>query len=104
MHKRIILLLALVAVVAAGCGESLEGKFGADLYRAGCARCHADDGTGGIGPAIGTPDSNAALELTDEMIRGVIRVGPGRMPAFSRLTEDQVDSLITHLRQLQDGG
>ena len=93
----------LLSVGAAGCGESLEGKFDGDLFRAGCARCHDDDGSGGIGPAIGTADSNAAQNLTDDMIRGVIRVGPGRMPAFSEITEDQVDSVIAYLRALQRG-
>jgi len=95
---------ALVAAVAvAGCGESLEGKVGQELFQAGCARCHDRDGSGGIGPAIGTRDSNAARQLTDEMIRSVIRVGPGRMPAFGRLTDEQVESLVEYLRSLQRG-
>lgn len=91
----------LLTVGVAGCGESLEGKFDGELFRAGCARCHNADGSGGIGPAIGTADSNAALNLTDDMIRGVIRVGPGRMPAFSQITDAQVDSLVSYLRELQ---
>ncbi|MDJ0962454.1 MAG: cytochrome c [Acidimicrobiia bacterium] len=103
MRTRVFALVLLLAVGAAGCGESLEGKFGVDLFEAACARCHAADGSGGIGPAIGTADSNAAENLTDEMIRGVIRVGPGRMPSFDRLTEAQVDSLVVLLRSLQHG-
>ena len=96
-------MVMLLAVGAAGCGESLEGKFGVDLFEAACARCHDTDGSGGIGPAIGTAGSNAAENLTDEMIRGVIRVGPGRMPSFDRLTEEQVESLVVLLRSLQRG-
>jgi len=49
------------------------------------------------------PDSNAATTLTDDQIRGVIRVGPGRMPAWPQLEGDQVDSLVDHLRLLQAG-
>lgn len=94
-------LALAIASSLAGCGDSLEGKLGGDLYQAGCARCHGPDGSGGIGPAIGTPDSNAAMNLTDDQIRGVIRVGPGRMPAFDRLTDEQVDSLVAYLRELQ---
>lgn len=93
----------LLSVAAGACGESLEGKFEGDLFEAGCARCHDADGSGGIGPAIGTADGNAALNLTDDMIRGVIRVGPGRMPSFGQLTDAQVDSLVSYLRALQRG-
>lgn len=92
-----------IALIATACGESTEGKFDADLYRAACARCHGDEGQGGRGPAIGTADSNTALVLTDDQIRGVIRVGPGRMPAWPQLSDDQVDSLVDHLRLLQGG-
>ena len=98
---KLVIAAACIALVAGGCGESLEGKFGEELFNAGCARCHDRDGSGGIGPPIGTADSNAARELTDEMIRGVIRVGPGRMPSFDRLTPAQVDSLVEYLRELQ---
>jgi mono/diheme cytochrome c family protein len=101
VHRRSLLVILVFALGIAGCGESLEGKFGEELYRAGCARCHADDGAGGIGPAVGTPDSNAARVLTDDQIRGAIRIGPGRMPSFDRLTDAQVDSLVDHLRALQ---
>jgi mono/diheme cytochrome c family protein len=98
--KLTIVVLGAVVLLSA-CGESLEAKFGGELYDAGCARCHGSEGAGGIGPAIGTADSNTALALTDEMIRGVIRVGPGRMPGFGGLTDEQVDSLVVYLRELQ---
>jgi mono/diheme cytochrome c family protein len=94
----------LAAVLLGACSNATEGKFGAELYQTACAGCHATDGSGGRGPAVGTADSNAATTLTDDQIRGVIRVGPGAMPAWSRLTEEQVDSLVAHLRQLQQGG
>ena len=40
------------------------------------------------------------LNLTDEQIAGVIVVGPGNMPGFSRLTPAQVDSLVIFTRSL----
>jgi mono/diheme cytochrome c family protein len=101
-HVMLVGLLGL-AIFTAACGESTEGKYGADLYGAACARCHGGEGQGGRGPAIGTADSNAAVVLNDDQIRGVIRAGPGRMPAFPRLDDDQVDSLVEHLRLLQSG-
>lgn len=101
VRMKLAVVLVGAVVLLGACGESLEGKLGEELYDAGCARCHGGEGTGGIGPAIGTADSNTALALTDEMIRGVIRVGPGRMPAFGELTDEQVDSLVVYLRELQ---
>ena len=65
--------------------------------------CHSKDGSGGSGPDIG-PGSNAALNLTDEQIQGVIRVGPGAMPGFPSLTQEQVDSLVAYIRLLADQG
>lgn len=103
--KRVAIgLIVLTTILLGGCSNTTEGKFGADLFSTACAGCHAADGSGGRGPAIGTPDSDAATVLTDEQIRGVIRIGPGAMPAWSRLTEEQVDSLVAYLRQLQAGG
>ena len=103
MPRLLVITFVLVAFVAASCGESTEGKYGADLFEAGCARCHGGSGEGGRGPAIGMPESNAALVLTDDQIRGVIRVGPGRMPAWPDLSDDQVESLVEHLRLIQAG-
>ena len=92
-------LLIALALFALACGDSTEGKFGEELYDISCARCHGSSGGGGVGPAIASdPD---ALALTDEQIAGVIRVGPGRMPSHSRLTGEQIDSLVAYIRQLQ---
>jgi mono/diheme cytochrome c family protein len=62
--------------------------------------CHALDGNGGIGLNI-AGGSNTALSLSDEQIAGVITVGPGNMPGFSRLTPEQVNSLVTYVRSLE---
>lgn len=93
----------LFMLVLVGCSDPTEGRFGEDLYQVGCAGCHGADLTGGIGPALG-PGSNAAQQLTDEQIAGAIAVGPGAMPGFAtRLTTDQIDSLVLYLRTEQDG-
>jgi mono/diheme cytochrome c family protein len=98
---RSLVAAAVIALVVAGCASSDAGLYGRDLFVHSCAMCHRVDGSGGIGPAIG-PGSNAALNLTDEQIAGVIEVGPGNMPSFNRLTADQVDSLIAYVRSLSD--
>ncbi len=92
--------LILVAVIVTGCSDVSEGKYGADLFGAVCAHCHGDDLAGGVGPPLGA--GSAAAVLTDEQIAGVITVGPGAMPAFgSRLTDEQVESLVGYLRERQ---
>ena len=100
--QRLVLALAILGVVAAGCGASTTDKFGEELFEISCAKCHGSGAQGGtIGPAIGTPDSRAALDLSDEQIFGAIRVGPGAMPGNPSLTEAQITSLVEYLRSLQ---
>ena len=93
------LAIAGVLLLLSGCATSTEELMGEDLYVRSCAVCHDGDGAGGIGLDIG-PGSNTDLNLSDEQIAGVITVGPGNMPGFSRLTPAQVDSLIVYIRSL----
>ncbi len=91
-------------LLLAGCGRTTRDKSGGELYEITCARCHGGRGEGGIGPAIGTPDSSAALDLDDDQIFGAIRVGPGSMPGNPSLTDEQITSLVEYLRELQRAG
>jgi cytochrome c5 len=102
--SRTVLLIIVFAFVLTGCsGTPSADTLGADLYGVSCARCHGTDLNGGIGPALDA-GSKTALVLTDEQIADVIRVGPGAMPGFGRLTDEQVDSLVDYLRQRQADG
>ncbi len=105
--RRTVAILALLTLTLAGCGGvgigSTEGLFGEDLIDQICSRCHGSDLGGGIGPALG-PGSNAATNLTNEQIAGVLEVGPGAMPSFKRLSDEQVASVIAYLRWVQTGG
>jgi mono/diheme cytochrome c family protein len=108
MRHRLLAVLVVALIAAAGCTDRLEGKFGEELFQAGCAHCHGADLSGEAdlareAPALGA-GSNADLELTDEQIADVIRVGPGAMPSFRRrLTDEQIDSLVLYLRLVQRG-
>jgi len=95
----VIAAIALLAISLSGCGSD-EQLLGKDLFDHSCAVCHSVDGSGGFGVDIG-PGSNAALNLTDEQIAGVIRVGPGSMPGFGRLSDEQVASLVQYVRSLE---
>jgi cytochrome c oxidase cbb3-type subunit 3 len=95
--------LAAVAamLLLSGCATPQPNLFGEDLYVQSCAVCHGLDGDGGIGLDIG-PGSNTDLNLRDDQIAGVIEVGPGNMPGFPRLTQEQIDSLVLYVRSLAD--
>lgn len=98
--RLVLIVVMLVAVVLSGCDDASEGKYGEDLFATTCAHCHGSDLAGGVGPPLGA-DSDAA-SLTDVQIAGVISVGPGAMPSFvSRLTDEQVESLVAYLRERQ---
>lgn len=99
--------LVLLASTLAGCGGvaigDTEGLSGEELIDQVCSRCHGSDLGGGIGPALG-PGSNAATNLTDEQIAGVLEVGPGAMPSFKQLSDEQVAGVVAFLRRSQIGG
>lgn len=86
-------------VVGTACGGAGSNVTGPELYAESCASCHGAGGDGGIGPAVGAGTNSESL--TDEQLAGVIRVGPGTMPGFPRLSDAQVDSLVAFLRSLQ---
>jgi len=99
---RLVVIVLAVSLVA-GCSDRLDGKFGEELFQQGCAHCHGVDLTGGTGSDIGL-GSNADIELSDQQIGDVIRVGPGSMPGFGRrLTDAQIDSVVEYLRVMQRG-
>ena len=95
-----LLLAALALLLLSGCATPND-LLGEDLYVRSCAACHALDGNGGLGLEIGT-GSNTDLNLTDEQIANVIRVGPGNMPGFPRLTDEQIASLVAYVRSLAE--
>jgi mono/diheme cytochrome c family protein len=97
---RLCATIALLVTLGA-CTASDDYLLGKDLYERSCAACHGVDGAGTIGPEI-DGGSNTDLNLSDEQIYGVITVGPGNMPGFSRLTPEQVTSLITYVRILTE--
>lgn len=71
---------------------------GARLYAQNCAACHGEDGSGGIGVPLSLPSFQASVD--DRYLRNTIRLGrPGRvMPAFTQLSDAEVDAIIAHLR------
>lgn len=90
-----ILLLTLTAV-AAGAPD------GGQLYAAHCAVCHGDKGDGGVGVPLALASFLDSVD--DGFLRKSIRHGrPGRvMPAFSKLSDAQLDAIVRHIRGWSD--
>ena len=94
-----LLFLGASAAVAA---EPLAKPDGARLYAQRCSACHGADGRGGVGVPLALPAFLSSVD--DAYLRKTVRLGrPGRvMPAFSQLTDAEVDAIVAHLRSWPD--
>ena len=77
---------------------------GARLYTQHCAACHGSQGKGGVGVPLALPDFLA--QANDNYLRQTIRLGrPGRvMPAFTQLSDAEVNAIVGYLRALAPAG
>jgi cytochrome c6 len=70
-----------------------------------CVMCHGPDGAGShVGKSMNVPDlrSPAVQKLPDAQLAQIISDGKGGMPPFkSSLREDQIHSLVAHVRTLR---
>jgi len=78
----------------------------ASLFNSECAKCHGRDGRGKTkrGRQTHSRDiSNAEWQndVSDERIFNSISRGKGKMPAFKKLSDAQIDSLVTYVRQFR---
>lgn len=93
---------ALVLLTLTACNGPSEEADGREIYIETCARCHAADLSGGMGPALG-PDSNAAAQ-SDEYLITTVTDGRGRMPSFRQtLSGEQIERVVDYLRAVQGG-
>jgi mono/diheme cytochrome c family protein len=73
-------------------------------FRTKCAVCHGPDGVGSeVGKSMNVPDlrSPAVQKLPDAQLAQIIFDGKGGMPSFkSSLSEEQIHSLVVHIRSL----
>ncbi|CAN5889948.1 hypothetical protein BH23ACT5_BH23ACT5_03200 [soil metagenome] len=94
--------VALAAWAVAGCVDRVpEGASGREIYLEVCARCHAPDLSGGIGPAIGPGSVSAGHP--PEFLESVIVEGRGRMPSFAQtLSDAQIATVVDYIRREQE--
>jgi len=99
--RRALAAVLLPLLVSCSVGRPPEDATGAEIYSMLCANCHGPDLEGGIGPPLG-PGSNAVTR-PDSFLETTIIHGRGRMPSFSSsLSDQQLASLIDHIRQVQE--
>jgi ubiquinol-cytochrome c reductase cytochrome c subunit len=73
---------------------------GARLFRLDCAACHvasgagASIGTGGIAPSL--------MESTPTQVGEAVLIGPGAMPVFGTMTDQDLDDLAAYVQRLQE--
>ncbi|MEX2458364.1 MAG: c-type cytochrome [Actinomycetota bacterium] len=95
--------------------QAFRGASGEDVFTQNCARCHAYDATGRVGPSLigvfdrygAEPDDESSVEMATAAVRDTILAGryvPAGtpMPSFEAvLTEDAIDQLIEYLKSIQ---
>ena len=106
MSRRALVAIALSAgMLATSCslGRPAPDATGEQIYTQLCARCHAPDLSGGVGPALGAGSPSA--EQSDDFLRFTIVNGRGRMPSFeTSLDDDQLTRLVRYIREAQRDG
>jgi len=98
---RTLLVLGLGLLPLAGASAAHDG---ARLYAQHCAACHGAQAKGGVGVPLALPDFLAQAD--DAYLRQTIRLGrPGRvMPAFTQLSDAEVNAVVAYLRGLAPAG
>lgn len=80
------------------CQYALALPDGTMLFTRHCAACHGLNGMGGVGVPLALPGLQTTVD--DDYLRLSIRHGrPGRvMPAFTQLSDQEVDALVKQVR------
>ena len=102
--KRIVLLLAIVAMMLAPLAAFAAD--GAAVYKAKCATCHGPDGKGetSIGKSMKLKSLASAdvQKTSDAELTKVISDGKGKMPAYKgNLSADEIKALVAFIHTLK---
>ncbi len=103
----VTLVVALGFVVALFANERGGGSSGAaksgpgyDVYLANCARCHGQDGQGGVGPKLAGVVTADFPDAQQEI--SVVRDGRASMPSFKNdLSAAQIQDVVAYTRTLK---
>src|SRR3984893_17691965 len=97
--------LAFLAASIARANPAPDSAADSATFRTKCAMCHGPDGSGSeVGKSMHVPDlrSPVVQKVPDPQLAQIISDGKGGMPSFKNsLSEDQVHSLVAHIRSLR---
>ena len=81
--------------------ENGTSNLGEETFRGACAKCHALDGSGGIGPRL---TGNPTLQ-EDRLVERIVRNGRRNMPPIGPDWQDrQMEALVRYLQEDLSGG
>lgn len=96
--------LTLFVASIARANPAPDAAAGSAMFQTKCAMCHGQDGSGSaVGKSMNVPDLRSAgvQKMPDAQLAQIISEGKGGMPPFkSSLSEDQIHSLVAHVRSL----
>ena len=95
---------ALVFVIAlfanepsGGGGSTVKSGPGYDVYVSNCARCHGQEGQGGVGPRLAGEVTTAFPDAQDEV--AFVRSGRDGMPSFAgQLSPTEIEDVVAYTR------
>jgi mono/diheme cytochrome c family protein len=95
----LVICITMAASPAAGQGNTA----GADVYKAKCATCHGQDGSGNtpVGKSLQVADlrSAAVQSKSDAELTQSVTEGKGNMPGFKgNITDDEIHAVVTFVR------
>jgi mono/diheme cytochrome c family protein len=81
-----------------GSGATAKSGPGYDVYLANCARCHGQDGQGGVGPKLAGGAVVRAFPDPADQIR-LVEDGEGSMPSFKgNLSRAEIEDVVAYTR------
>ncbi len=100
----IVVVAALVFVVAlfanepgGGTANTAKSGPGYDIYVSNCARCHGQEGQGGIGPQLASQVTSDFPDAKDEI--ALVRSGRDGMPSFAGdLSPTEIEDVVAYTR------
>jgi mono/diheme cytochrome c family protein len=107
MNTKVMVLSTILALGSVSALSAQEPVNGAAVYAKTCASCHGPKGT--PSPAMARTmhlsdfaNADSMRVVADSVLRRDVAEGKGRgMPAYkTRLTAEQIDSLVSYIRTL----
>jgi cytochrome c6 len=98
-----VAMLAIAMTLAAGPAAGQGNAAGGDVYKAKCATCHGQDGSGNtpVGKSLQVADlrSDAVQSKSDAELIQSVTEGKGNMPGFKgNITDDEIHAVVKFVR------